>query len=63
MHPETLQVVEKIIAPRNPGEKVIDLRRALLAGGIKCVAHQQSLATLTVQGKAQKFLCASSMLC
>ena len=39
VQPEALQVVEQIVAPRDGAEKVIDLCRALFAGGIENVAH------------------------
>ena len=39
VQPEALQVVEQIVAPRDGGEKVIDLCRALFAGSIENVAH------------------------
>ncbi len=32
VQPETLQVVEQIVAPRDGGEKVVDLCRALFPG-------------------------------
>ena len=39
VQPEALQVVEQIVTPRDGGEKVIDLCRALFAGSIENVAH------------------------
>ena len=44
---ETLQVVKQIVAPGNGGEKVVDLRGALFARGIKDIAHMRSLAWRT----------------
>ena len=44
VQPEALQVVEQIVTPRDGGKKVVDLRRALFAGGVEGVAHAVSLA-------------------
>ena len=44
---ETLQVIKQIVAPGNGAEKVMDLRGALLARGIKDIAHLHSLAWRT----------------
>ncbi len=44
VQPETLQVVEQIVAPRNGSEEVVDLCRALFPGGVEGVAHATSLA-------------------
>ena len=41
---KALQVVEQIVTPRDGGEKVVDLRGALFARGVKDVAHGHSLA-------------------
>ena len=39
VQPEALQVVEQIIAPRDGGKKIVDLRRALFAGDVETVAY------------------------
>jgi hypothetical protein len=41
---EALQVVEQIVAPRDGGEKVVDLRGALFARCVENTAHAVSLA-------------------
>ena len=44
---EALEVVEQIVAPRDGGEEVVDLRGARFAGGVKDVAHAVSLTWRT----------------
>ena len=39
MQAETLQVIQKIVAPGDTGEEVIDFRGSLIAGYIKFIAH------------------------
>jgi hypothetical protein len=44
---EALEVVEQVVAPRNGGEEVVDLRGARFAGRVKDVSHAVSLARRT----------------
>ena len=48
---ETLQVVQKIVAARDAGEEVVDLRGTLVAGRVIDIAHTDSLATATCMAK------------
>ena len=63
VQPETLQVVDQIVTAGDAGKKVVDLRGALFAGRIKCVAHPRSLAAASGQGKAEKLLCGVQKTC
>lgn len=60
---EALEVVQKIITPSDAGEEVVNLGGAVAAGGIKLIAHGDSLTATVAQGKAEKFLCAGRRLC
>ena len=51
---EALEVVQKIVASRDAGKKVVDLRGTLFAGGVKFVAHRRSLAVCGDRGKARE---------
>jgi len=41
---EALEIIQQVIASRNPGEKIVDLCGALIARRIIGVAHADSLA-------------------
>ena len=54
---EALQVVDQVVTPRNRGEEVVDLRRALFAGVIESVAHAVSLAQRREEKSKPQKLC------
>ena len=54
---EALQVVDEIVAAGDAGEKVVDLRGALFAGGVERVAHAGSLAQRRVEKSKPQKLC------
>ena len=57
MQAEALQVVQEIVATGDAGEEVIDLRGALLAGGVERVTHAGSLAQRRVDKSKPQKIC------
>ena len=61
---EALEVVEQIVAPRNGGEEVVDLRGARFAGRVKNVAHAaQSSTADSLESKRINLICAGGCFC